>query len=235
MSDVDDADGVLPKPIVAPVAGGMAMLAAAGGPDRETGAVSGRVVDPDGKPVRNFRIRLDVPRKKPQGLKWGGFAAVYSSIGILTTDAAGRFRVTDIDRNRVVRLTASVEGYRDAVIDVVKTVDASGESDFDALTLKLQMPSSLKVDVKNDGGKVQWVLLATNPECEAYTAAHYVQAGGRQVRGQRIRAGKVVFESVEFNDGVLTVVRGKEVAVVPWRGEKTLKADVAALSWVKVD
>ena len=232
--DIDNADGVLPTTLPAPAVGGIAMLAGGGGPDQETGSVCGRVVDPNGKPVRNFRIRLEGPRKKPVEQNFGGFAAVYSSVGILGTDANGRFRVTGIDRNRVVRVLATVDGYRDAFVDLVKTVDTSAKPDFDAVTLKLQKPQRLEVAVRKDDNKIRWVLLATYPEREAYTAAYYIQAGARQLSAKRTN-GKLAFESIEFNDGVLAAIRGRETAVVPWRGETRMSVDVKSLNWVKPD
>ena len=234
MNDIDGADGIIPTPVAAPPAlGAIVMLGGGSRPNSKVGAVSGRVVFPDGQPVRNFKLRLEEPRKPPDGTRTISLHVALSRIGILVTDADGRFRVTDTDRNRAIRLTASVSGYLDASKDVVITKDAAADPDFTNLTLKLQKPVTVRVNARDDNDRIQWVLHSTHPDKPARAAAYYMRIGARQVRGKRQQVGKLIFEPVEWNDGVLTLLRDRETAAVPWRGERLLEVDVNQLKWVR--
>jgi hypothetical protein len=87
------------------------------------GAVKGRVVDPDGKPVRNFRIVVASPKApKPGDGQAGGYFAGYSGMGVRFTSDDGSFVLTGVGAGSVYRIQAHAEGYGEAVVDRVTAV-----------------------------------------------------------------------------------------------------------------
>jgi protocatechuate 3,4-dioxygenase beta subunit len=86
------------------------------------GAVSGRVVDRNGKPIRSFRIRVGLPRERQPGDQFTGFFAGYSGIGVRFTSDDGRFVLTGVGAGSVYRITVVAPGHGEAVADRVTAV-----------------------------------------------------------------------------------------------------------------
>jgi hypothetical protein len=69
------------------------------------GAVRGRVVDQDGKPVRNFRVLVNAPReRKPDDKLGGGYFAGFCGMGVRFTSPDGVFVLTGVVAGSVLRI-----------------------------------------------------------------------------------------------------------------------------------
>ena len=64
------------------------------------GAIRGKVVDHEGKPVRNFRVLLNGSREREPGDKYGGFFAGFCGIGLTYTSDDGSFVVRNLGAGR---------------------------------------------------------------------------------------------------------------------------------------
>jgi hypothetical protein len=111
-----------------------------------TGAVTGRVIGPDGNPVKNFVIQVNIPYvQKPKELV-GGFFAGYCT-GLDFSDSLGRFVISELPNGGVVRLTALAEGLGQVSIDRVE-VHGKDELKFgERVTLQLTPPRKLAIHI----------------------------------------------------------------------------------------
>src|SRR5262249_42162158 len=58
------------------------------------GAIRGRVIDPAGRPVRNFRVQVGIPRGARPGDSVGGYFAGYVGTGLSFTRDDGEFIIS---------------------------------------------------------------------------------------------------------------------------------------------
>lgn len=120
------------------------------------GGIRGRVVDPGGRPVRDFRILLspyragDGPRGPDE--KWGGYSVEFSVLGNYFTNEKGEFTLTNIDLGHMNRVIAEVPGYGHGEVDrvVSQPLDKIGESP--QIVLKLTTPHALTINVRDATG-----------------------------------------------------------------------------------
>jgi hypothetical protein len=83
------------------------------------GAILGRVIDHEGKPVRNFRVLLNMPREhKPDDIL-GGFFAGFCGIGLSYTSDEGYFVIRNLSAGSVQRLTVLAPGHGELTLDRV--------------------------------------------------------------------------------------------------------------------
>jgi hypothetical protein len=109
------------------------------------GALRGRVLDPSGKPVRNFRVCVKLPSDRwlqPMGGYFAGFEN-----GIHFTRDDGTFVITDLTADRWVRLVAMAPGLGQAIQEKVITASLDDLPPAEDLTLKLTPPHQLRVRV----------------------------------------------------------------------------------------
>ena len=83
------------------------------------GAIRGRVVDEQGKPVRNFRVLLNGSRGREPGDKFGGFFAGFCGTGLTYSSDDGSFLIRNLTAGSVVRVTVLAPGHGEASIDRV--------------------------------------------------------------------------------------------------------------------
>jgi hypothetical protein len=102
---------------------------------RYGGAVSGRVLDRAGTPIRNFRVLVDFPRDRRAGDKIEGFFAGYSGMGVRFTSDDGTFVLTGVGAGSVYRIKAIPEGHGEAVLDRVVAVPINRLKNTRAVTL----------------------------------------------------------------------------------------------------
>ena len=107
-----------------------------------TGAITGTVVDPDGKPVRNFRILLS---------GGGGHFAGFSAPGLSFTNDSGEFVVTELTTGRNINIIAVAEGYGDGVAENTPVVPVTQLPSADALVIPLTKARELTVHVVEAG------------------------------------------------------------------------------------
>ncbi|MEM0913147.1 MAG: carboxypeptidase regulatory-like domain-containing protein [Planctomycetota bacterium] len=111
------------------------------------GAVRGRVVGPDGRPVERFVLTFGAPRHREPGDRVGGFFAGYSWPGVTFTDADGRFQVTDLTAGSVVSVTATASGLSAGEVDYVRVLPITAIGDDNEITINLTPAVSMNVAV----------------------------------------------------------------------------------------
>ena len=117
------------------------------------GAIRGRIVDRDGKPVRSFRILVNIPRERVPSEKVGGFFAGYCGIGLSYTSEDGVFVVTGVQAGHLHRVSALADGFGQADEDRVEAYPITDLPPAEALTLKLGPAHALRVRVLASDGK----------------------------------------------------------------------------------
>ncbi len=116
------------------------------------GMIRGRVVDRDGRPVRNFRIRVNAPRERQPGDKFGGYFAGYCGIGITFTSDDGVFVITDLGKaGGICRISAVAEGYGQGSVDRVASTTLAQLPPAEVLTIPLGPPHHLQVQAIRGG------------------------------------------------------------------------------------
>jgi Protein of unknown function (DUF1416) len=109
------------------------------------GAIKGRVVDRDGKPIRSFRLLVNAPREQRPGDASGGYFAGYCGIGVRFTSDDGSFVLTGVGAGSVHRIMAIAEGRGQAVIDRVMAVPLNHLTEIKPVTLRAGPPVVLRV------------------------------------------------------------------------------------------
>jgi protocatechuate 3,4-dioxygenase beta subunit len=117
------------------------------------GAIRGRVVDPTGKPVRNFRIQVGIPKAFKPGDPAGGYFAGYSGTGLSFTRDDGEFTISGLTAGHLHRLTVIADGFGVADVDRVESQSINRLKPAGDLTIALQSPYDLRVFVYREGGK----------------------------------------------------------------------------------
>jgi hypothetical protein len=101
------------------------------------GAVRGRVVDAAGKPVRNFKVRVMVPRDFKPDENVGGYYAGFDWYGVLFTRADGVFVMSGMPASYWLRLVVSSPGVGRAIVERVQSGPLDALRPADDLTIKL--------------------------------------------------------------------------------------------------
>jgi len=115
------------------------------------GAIIGRVVDQQDKPIRNFRVLVGFPiERKPKDYS-GGYFAGYSGIGVRFTSDDGTFVLTGVRTGSVLRITVVAEGHGEAVLDRVLAKPANLHAIAGVALFKTGPPVPLRVRVVSAG------------------------------------------------------------------------------------
>lgn len=134
------------------------------------GAIRGRVLDPQGKPMRDFRISLDLsqcektrpafeqfaaPASQPGDSHThvtGGFYAGLSvdMMGVLYTSNDGTFVLNGLDADGIEIVVADWPGYGRTFVDCVHTRPVEKLASLQELTLQLRPAYPLRVRVVQD-------------------------------------------------------------------------------------
>jgi beta-lactamase regulating signal transducer with metallopeptidase domain/protocatechuate 3,4-dioxygenase beta subunit len=117
------------------------------------GALSGRVVDRDGKPIRSFRVLVNAPRERKPNDQSGGYFAGYCGIGVSFTSADGSFVLTGIGAGGVYRVTALAPGHGEATVDRMVSMPLNHAKNAKPVTLKAGPPMKLRVRAVTADGK----------------------------------------------------------------------------------
>lgn len=118
------------------------------------GAIRGRVVDPLGNPVRDFRVQVGIPKGAKSGEPVGGYFAGYSGTGLAFTRDDGDFTISGLTAGNLHRLTVIAEGWGAGEADRVLAQSVGRLKSADAVTIKLAAPHSLRVRVFRAEGKL---------------------------------------------------------------------------------
>ncbi|MFO0937745.1 MAG: sigma-70 family RNA polymerase sigma factor [Gemmataceae bacterium] len=117
------------------------------------GAIKGKVVDLNGKPIRNFRVTVNFPQDPKAGDHTEGYFAGYSGVGVQFSSEDGSFVLTGVGADSVYRIQALAEGHGEAVIDRVTAVPVNHLEKTPATVIKAEAPASLKIKVINTAGE----------------------------------------------------------------------------------
>lgn len=117
------------------------------------GAVFGRVVDRDGKPIRNLRVLVDFPRNRRADDQSGGYFAGYCGMGVRFTSDDGSFVLTGVGAGNVLRIMAIAEGHGEAVVDRVTAVPVNRIETAKPTILRAGPPVALRLRAVTAEGK----------------------------------------------------------------------------------
>jgi hypothetical protein len=195
------------------------------------GAVSGRVVDRDGKPIRSFRVLVGFPRARQPGDRSGGFLAGYSGIGVRFTSEDGGFVLTGVGAGSVHRITALADGHGMAVADRVTAVPVNRLGAADQVTLRAGPPVTLRVRALTTDGKpipnARVTLVDGEPDLDRSFWWGYHDAGWENmIRSRTAADGWAEFPALSFGEAtVLLQAAGYARHRLGWRnGQKELVA-----------
>ncbi len=111
------------------------------------GAVHGRVVDTAGQPVRNFKVRVMIPRERDPNENVGGYYAGYDWYGVVFTRDDGEFVLTDVPAGALMRLVVSSPACGVGIVDRASTAPLDELPPAEDLTIELQPFQTLNVKV----------------------------------------------------------------------------------------
>jgi hypothetical protein len=117
------------------------------------GAISGNVVDAKGEPVRNFKVRIMLPRKLKPGERDGGYYAGYEWYGFSYTNPDGFFILSGLIADRWVRLIVTSPEIGFAIVDRVQAEPLDRLSQEENRTIRLGPFAPLAVRVVAAGSK----------------------------------------------------------------------------------
>ncbi len=118
------------------------------------GAIRGRVVDPGGQPVRNFRIQVGMPKGAKPGEPVGGYFAGYVGTGLAFTRDDGEFTISGLTAGHLHLLTVIAEGFGTGEVDRVEAQSLTRLKPADALTIAIGPSRALRVRVFQAQGKL---------------------------------------------------------------------------------
>ena len=118
------------------------------------GVIRGRVVDPLGHPVRDFRVQVGIPKGTRPGDSVGGYFAGYSGTGLSFTRADGEFAISGLTAGNIHRLTVIADGWGTGEAERVVARPAGRLEPTDALIITLGPPHALRVRVFRAAGKL---------------------------------------------------------------------------------
>ena len=189
------------------------------------GAIRGRVVDPAGTAVRDFRILIQIPQERRPDDKAGGHFAGYSGIGISFSNDRGEFVVSDLTAGNVCRVVAVAEGYSDGINDRVVIHPLNRLPSADELVIQLGAARSLSVRVIDDSEEAEPIRDARVAVLDAkrsldgqFSWGYHDRYWSRIKRGRTGADGLVRFPATSIPEGIVVVrAEGYARRRVPWR------------------
>jgi hypothetical protein len=199
------------------------------------GAISGRVVDRHGKPVRSFRVLVGFPRDRRPGDQSSGFFAGYSGMGVRFTSADGGFVLTGVGAGSVYRITVLADRYGAAVADRVVAVPANRLASAEPVTLRAGPPLRLRVRAVTSDGKpiagARVTLILSEPELDrsSFVWGYHDASWKAMERTRTAPDGWADFPVLSFTEAtVLVQAPGYAHQRLGWRdGRKELTVTLA--------
>ena len=187
------------------------------------GTIRGIVLDPQGRPVRDSRIRVQVSRNLQPGETGGGFYAGYEWYGISFTSDDGTFVVSDMEAGKWRRVSAIARGYGQAIHDRVLSHPLDQLPPADQLTLRLAASHELVMRVVTqeqkplEGARV--TLIDEHPRLDERFNWGSDNRGG--LRGWTDKSGWAKFSELVFGEAtVLVECEGYERKRLGWRQQE---------------
>ncbi|HEY1378730.1 MAG TPA: carboxypeptidase regulatory-like domain-containing protein [Gemmataceae bacterium] len=196
------------------------------------GAIRGRVVDKDGKPVRTFRVRLTHPRQPVPGNPMRGIMVELINLGLTFTAGDGGFLVSGLAADGVYRVTVAADGHGEAEEDPVTAVPLN-RLPAEPPTFRLGPPAALRVrGVATGGGPVAGARVTlVNYELPPRQIYNWGsdERFKETVRATTDAAGAADFPALSFGAGtVLVRASGYARYRADWRrGQTELTAELA--------
>ncbi len=175
------------------------------------GAIRGKVVDLDGKPVRNFRVLLNISRERQPDDKLGGFFAGFCGIGLSYSSDDGSFLIRNLGAESVQRVTVLAPGHGEVSIDRVVAEPLNRLTPEKALTFQVAKPYTLKVHaVEETTGKpiadARVALIFDDPAVDTQFAWGYHDASwGDSIHARSDAQGVADFTPLSFSEGTIIV------------------------------
>jgi hypothetical protein len=202
------------------------------------GGIRGRVVDPQGKPVRDFRIRLQGARALQPGQHGASYYAGYEWYGVSFTADDGTFVVSGMGAGGWMRVLAIAPGYGQAVAEQVQSQPLDELPPAERLTLRLTAPHALRVTVAAEQGEKPLAgavitLIDDDPRLDRHFGWGYDNRLG--LRRPTDKEGQVAFDKLEFGEAtVLVELPGYGRRRFGWRqGEKEFRVRLAPEAIIK--
>jgi protocatechuate 3,4-dioxygenase beta subunit len=198
------------------------------------GALMGRVLDQDGKPIRSFRLVVECPPNTGGTDASTRLVGGYRTVGVRFTSADGRFLLTGVGAAAACRVTAIAPGHGDAVADRVTAAPLNRLNQQESVALRAGPVVRLRVRVVTAGGRPvagAGVMLVNGPSApgESVLWGHFF-GGWEDVLTDRTGAdGWAKFPVIGFRTArVLVRAPGYGRLRLDWRaGQGTLKAELA--------
>jgi len=188
--------------------------------------IRGRVLDPEGQPVRDFHIRLRLSR--PLFAGQGGVEVNYGYPGVLFTSDDGTFALTSMhnELGDVVDVVAMVDGYREARHERATFKATATSCGSDDITLRLSPMASLDVRVVD----------AHTPSMPIAGVKVTLSDPFWNMEGQVVKLDSLGYRGDRPQDAV-TDANGiaRFVAVTCPDGLVTIEKDGAAMKWARWD
>ena len=188
------------------------------------GAIRGKVVDADGKPVRDFRVLLNASRERKPDDKFGGFFAGYCGIGLSYSSDDGSFLIRNLGAESVQRVTVLAPGHGEVSVDRVVAVPLNRLTPDKVLTFQVAKPNVLRVHlVEEETGEpvpgARVALIFEDPAVDANFAwGYHDTAWGDSVSARSDAQGVADFTPLSFGEGTLIIqAPGRARRSLGWR------------------
>ena len=200
------------------------------------GVVGGAVVDENGKPVRNFNIRVGIPRQRERGENFGNYYAGFGWSGVSFTRDDGTFVLSGLNVDHWMRLIVRAPGVGFAISDRNITSPLDQLPAFDENVLRLEKFKPLSVHVVDAKSKLPLpnatvMFLEDQPEFPHGFSWGYDVL--KAIRSRTGDSGEAIFPEPACKDGTLAVlVPGYARKYVAWAGEAqevTFELDAASV------
>jgi hypothetical protein len=171
------------------------------------GGITGWVLKGKDDPVRDFRIRVLIPRQFERPEKVGGYYAGFDWYGVRFTRNDGVFTLTDVNADHWHRLIVSSPGVGYTVLDRVRSDSLDALSPPENLTINLKPFRPLSVVVTDDKGRpIKEARVALLEDSKGLSNGFRWGSDDLWSKRQRTdEQGKAVFPEPTCEDGILTV------------------------------
>jgi hypothetical protein len=198
------------------------------------GAIAGRVMDAERKPIRSFRVLVGFPNDRRPDDRSGGYFAGYNGTGVRFTSVDGSFILTDINANSVHRITVLAEGHGGVAVDRVVALPLNVLAAREPVSFRLSPPAALRVRaVAADGKPIAGARVTlVNGERgldRSFMWGYSNASWENMVRGRTATDGWAAFPALEFGEAtVLVEAPGHARHRLAWRnGQAELPVELA--------
>ncbi|MBI3837282.1 MAG: carboxypeptidase regulatory-like domain-containing protein [Planctomycetia bacterium] len=185
------------------------------------GAIRGLVLDAQRNPLRNFKIRVMIPRVRDQNEQVGGYYAGFDWYGVTYTRDDGVFVLTGVGAHAWTRLIVSSPGVGRAVLDRVQAEPLDQLSAAEDLTIPLEPFTPLAVQVRDheSGDAIVDAQVALLEDESDFRQFNWGYHDLWATRTRSNSTGTAVFDEPACSDGTLLVTAsGYARQRVRWTG-----------------